>query len=82
MAQHYREIVSIHPDGNREYTTDVHLCSVTDFVSIEGGAYIYDGYKIAAAIIDGMRYHGLSIDEQFQMIRDQIADWDMNEDNP
>lgn len=81
MAQHYREIISIHPDGNRELSTEIDQDSVTEMVFVDGIAHTWDAYKIAAAIIEGMRYRGQSIDEQFQMIRDQIAEWDEKEDN-
>ena len=82
MAQHHRTIESYHPDRPSDpYLTDIHQCSVSDFVTVEGGCFVDDSYKIAAAILEMYRYRGYSINELLEMLENQINEWDKNEDN-
>jgi len=77
MAQHHRIIQSELIDDTEIYrTAEIHQCSVSDTVTVKGCVYIHDGYKIAAAIIEAYRYRGHSIAEQFEMIKNQIEEWD------
>jgi len=77
MAQHHRTIQSNLIDDTEIYRiAEIHQCSVSDIVTVNGCVHIDDGYKIAAAIIEAYRYRGHSIDEQFEMIKNQIEEWD------
>ena len=76
MAQHHRMIITPSYGDDNEYTCVVHQCSVSDIVSVNGEVDIDHGYKVAAAIIEAYRFRGNTIDEQFDMIRKQIKEWD------